>query len=185
MYANFKPSPVPISPSWTAYSYNSEFISLSAFNAISVMGMRQKEWKMIPSQPAASGPAPVQGFGHSVKCWLGDWTGVQWAPGAFCVTQHRAESLRAGIHTWKAPWAKNCSAAPHSSSWGHLSQGKLLCPHSPCSTALSSPSHTSPFPTAQTASISISPRPQCNLSPCFPAVMWNDKFHEELDHTST
>lgn len=72
IYANSKPSPVPISPSWTAYSYNSEFMSLSASNAISVMGMWRKEWKMMQSQPAALGPVPVQGFGHPRKCWLED-----------------------------------------------------------------------------------------------------------------
>lgn len=52
------------------YSYNSEFISLSVSNAISVMGMRQKEWKMLQSQPAALGPLPAQGFGHPRKSWL-------------------------------------------------------------------------------------------------------------------
>lgn len=103
IYVNFKSSPVPISPSWTAYSYNSEFMSLSDSNAISVLGMRQKEWKIIQSQPAAWGPVPIQGFHHPRKCWLGDgqarWgTGrcgtrekphVLRAPEAFCVTQQR------------------------------------------------------------------------------------------------
>lgn len=144
IYVNFKSSPVPISPSWTAYSYNSEIMSLSASNAISVMGMRQKEWKIIQSQPATLGPVPIQGFHHPGKCWLEDGQArwgtrrcgilekphVLWAPEAFCVTQQRVrpwglEFTRGEHHDQTA--ALLFLAAAQGDNWPRDSY-KVLCP---------------------------------------------------------
>ena len=51
-------------------------------------------------------------------------------------------------------------------------------------TSLSFPSDVAHFSAAKKALISISPWFRCNLSLCFTSIMWSNKFHEELYHTS-
>lgn len=170
MYANFKPSPVPISPSWTAYSYNSEFISLSASLSWE-WGKKNGKWSKVnllpqalflPRDLATPGSEDGQARWGTGRCGICEKPHGQWAPEAFCVTQQTGESLRVAIPTWKAPWTRSCPAAPCSSSpEGTPEQGEalqLLCPSHPLLTALPLPSDRSHFPTAQIAFISISPR---------------------------
>jgi len=42
---------------------------------------------------------------------------MQRAPDAFCVIQHRAEMLRAGVRTQATAQTHSCPTAPSSSSW--------------------------------------------------------------------
>lgn len=164
--------------------------------------MRQNEWKLIQSQPTAISPIPLQGFGHPKKCYPGDdkegiareglgifeIPHIQRAPEAFCIIQQRADALRAGVHSWKTAQTISSPTAPYSDSQVQLIKKKpCICTSYPLPRppSLSFPSVVAHFSAAQSAFVSISPWFQCNPSLCFPSTIWNDKFLEELYHTST
>lgn len=126
-------------------------MSCSASNTIFVIVMRQKEWEMIQSQATAIDP--IQRFGHPKNSCLeheqarhstgryGRCEHPHIQRAAVCVPQQTAETLRAGLHTWRITQTNSCRTAPSSSKQVQLIKRKpaatvYLVPAAPTSISL-------------------------------------------------
>lgn len=156
------------------------------------MGMRGKEWKndtkstlgcLRPcSYPGIWSPKEVKMAKQGVGSWKTPWPVGTWRF-LWCPAENwEPEGWNSHL---ESPMDKELPCCSPEGTPGQGEALQLLCPSLP----LPQPSH---FHQADRTSPqhkllpSASPHgSQCNLSPCFPAVMWNDKFHEELYHTST